>query len=192
MDADVEGCLLPTLLGNRAQARLQEGRTAEAAADCGQAITLDADNVKLLLRRATCHVALKQMDKARSDYEAVLKLEPNCAVAQAFVEQAEAKSRRERASSGHGNSDEVEEEEDEFDPYEILEVARDANAGAIKAAYRKAALKFHPDKHAEAGEEERDAAEAKFQQVSLANTVLSDPVKKRQYDAGARLRDVLK
>ena len=207
LEADVEGCLRPTLLGNRAQARLAEERYAEALADCHAALALDAGNVKLLLRRAAVHLALKDAVQARYDYAAVLKLEPSCQVARDFLERNDAaRKAKERAEHADGNYayggggggggsgcgyDEVD-EPDEFDAYDLLGVARDANAAAIKSAYRKLALKWHPDKHADADEAEREQAEAMFQKVNLANSVLSDPVKKRMYDAGGRLKDVNK
>lgn len=65
------------------------------------------------------------------------------------------------------------------DYYEVLGVARDADQKAIKSAYRKLALKWHPDK-AEAGE--RDAAEARFKQVNEAYEVLSDPETRARFD----------
>jgi len=63
------------------------------------------------------------------------------------------------------------------DFYELLGVERTANQGQIKHAYRKLAMKYHPDKNP--GDEE--AAE-KFKELSTAYAVLSDPNKKRQYD----------
>jgi len=63
------------------------------------------------------------------------------------------------------------------DYYEVLGVKRTANQGEIKQAYRKLAMKFHPDKNP--GDE---AAAEKFKAVSTAYAVLSDPNKKRQYD----------
>jgi len=59
----------------------------------------------------------------------------------------------------------------------LLGVERTANQGQIKHAYRKLAMKYHPDKNP--GNEE--AAE-KFKELSTAYAVLSDPNKKRQYD----------
>lgn len=65
------------------------------------------------------------------------------------------------------------------DYYDVLGVARDADAEAIKKAYRKLALKWHPDRHQG---EEKDAAEVTFKRVSEAYEVLSDPTKRAKYD----------
>ena len=64
------------------------------------------------------------------------------------------------------------------DYYRILEVARDADADAIKKAYRKQALRWHPDKN----QDNRLAAEEKFKDVAEAYDVLSDTQKRAVYD----------
>ncbi len=63
------------------------------------------------------------------------------------------------------------------DYYEILGVARDASAAEIKKAYRKIALKYHPDRNP--GDEE---AVARFKEASEAFDVLSDETKRARYD----------
>jgi molecular chaperone DnaJ len=63
------------------------------------------------------------------------------------------------------------------DYYEILEIARDANPDDVKKAYRKAALKYHPDRNPDNKE-----AEEKFKEAAEAYEVLSDTDKRRRYD----------
>jgi len=64
-----------------------------------------------------------------------------------------------------------------MDYYEILGVSRSASSDEIKKAYRKLALKYHPDRNS--GDK---ASEAKFKEISEAYAVLSDKEKKQQYD----------
>jgi len=63
------------------------------------------------------------------------------------------------------------------DYYDILGISRDADQAAIKKAYRKLALKYHPDKNP--GDEE---AENKFKEAAEAYEILSDENKRAQYD----------
>jgi len=63
------------------------------------------------------------------------------------------------------------------DFYALLGLEKTATQGQIKQAYRKLAMKYHPDKNP--GNEE---AAAKFKDISTAYAVLSDPNKRRQYD----------
>ena len=62
------------------------------------------------------------------------------------------------------------------DYYEVLGVAKGADAAEMKKAYRKLAMEFHPDRNASG-----DAAE-KFKEINRAYEVLSDPEKRQMYD----------
>ena len=68
------------------------------------------------------------------------------------------------------------------DYYEVLGIDKNAGESDIKKAYRKAAMKYHPDKFANASEAEKKDAEEKFKEVNEAYQILSDSQKKQQYD----------
>ncbi|MCV0383397.1 MAG: molecular chaperone DnaJ [Erythrobacter sp.] len=65
----------------------------------------------------------------------------------------------------------------EIDFYELLGVSRDADGGTIKSAYRKLAMKHHPDRNPGCTE-----SEATFKAISVAYDCLKDPQKRAAYD----------
>ena len=65
----------------------------------------------------------------------------------------------------------------ERDYYEILDIAPNASTKEIKRAYHRRAFQCHPDRH-QASEE----AHKKMQEINEAYAILSDPIKRREYD----------
>ncbi len=65
------------------------------------------------------------------------------------------------------------------DPYQTLGVSKDASQGDIRKAYRKLAKDTHPDLNPGNAEAER-----RFKEISSANEILSDPDKRKRFDAG--------
>ena len=64
------------------------------------------------------------------------------------------------------------------DYYEVLGIGKTASGDEIKRAYRKLALKFHPDNY----KGDKKEAETKFKELAEAYEVLSEPTKRQQYD----------
>ena len=63
------------------------------------------------------------------------------------------------------------------DYYEVLGLNRDASEGDLKKAYRRLAMKYHPDRNPDAPD-----AEDKFKEASEAYEILADPEKRHAYD----------
>ena len=68
------------------------------------------------------------------------------------------------------------------DYYKILGVEKDASQEEIKKAFRKLAVKYHPDKQGDKSESEKEQAKQKFQEINDAYEVLGNEDKRKEYD----------
>ncbi len=68
------------------------------------------------------------------------------------------------------------------DYYEVLGVAKGASEDEVKKAYRKLAMKYHPDRVSTLADDEKKKSEEKFKEIQEAYAVLSDPQKRQMYE----------
>lgn len=157
---------------NRAQCSMRLERYNDALVDFNRAITLDANYIKAYVRRAQCYLQLDMFDEAVRDLEHAYR-QDNSTENKRLLENAKCELRKSKRK----------------DYYKILGIGRNANQDEIKKAYKKAALKHHPDRHARATEIEQRDQEKKFKELNEAYGVLSDPRKKSRYDSGVDMDD---
>jgi len=174
---------------NRASALSNLRNHIEVVLDCTRALRLDSEYVKAYTRRASSNLLIndgdddaeKHCQSAIRDYEKALELSSSSSNNESTVEELKKKIRAAKVQLKRCK---------QKDFYKILNVARDASDGEIKKSYRKAALKWHPDRHSNSSEEEKSKAEKTFRDVNLAYEVLSDPEKKKKYDSGVDEQDL--
>ncbi|ATZ48273.1 hypothetical protein BCIN_03g05070 [Botrytis cinerea B05.10] len=77
------------------------------------------------------------------------------------------------------NNDVADEIPPQINPYEVLGIEKTASEDEIKRAYRKSALKHHPDK---APEHLKSDSHTKFQEIAFAYAILSNPNRRKRYD----------
>ncbi|KAH7294141.1 hypothetical protein KP509_28G058300 [Ceratopteris richardii] len=187
---------------NRAAASQALGHVTDAIADCSRAIVLDPCYVKAISRRATLHEIIRDYGQTCNDLRRLILLleareagsrSPKSAksASKSSVELKQARDRLERAMNEMKKDCTV-------DHYLILGLDFSCNSSDIKKAYRKAALKHHPDKAGqflakgetgddgslwrEVGDEVRRDAERLFKLIGESYAILSDPSKRAKYD----------
>jgi DnaJ family protein C protein 7 len=139
----------------------------EALKDINESIRLNENYVKALARRAQIYMDMKMYEEACYDYQQVKEKEPSFPGIKNLIDVAKKEEKKSKKR----------------DYYAILGVEKDANEIQIKKAYKKLAIKYHPDKNS-SSEEAQKLAEKTFRDVSDAYTVLSDPKKRNQFDNG--------
>jgi len=158
---------------NRGACNANLRKHQECVHDCTSAIELDDEYLKAYVRRANSNLVIggeKECQAAINDFEKAQSLasEDEYETYEEKIDEAKVALKRSKRK----------------DLYKLLDVTKDATDSEIKKAYRKLALKLHPDRHANSSEEEKSQAEMKFREVNLAYEILSDPEKKKRYDSG--------
>lgn len=142
------------ILNNRAQAYISLKEHDNAINDCNEALRLDPSYVKAQKIRAKAHGASGNWEEAVRDYKAVAESNPTERGIQEDIRRAELELKKSQRK----------------DYYKILGVSKDASEQEIKKAYRKLAVRWHPDKNKD-GEE----GDEKFKEIGEAYETLMDP-----------------
>ncbi|KAL2941973.1 DnaJ-like protein subfamily C member 7 [Bienertia sinuspersici] len=181
---------------NRAAAYQALGRITDAIADCSLAIALDEHYVKAISRRATLFEMIRDYDQAAKDLEKLVFLltkqaEEKSNHAGAYLPMSSVADLR-QARQRLYQMEEQAKKEIPLNLYLILGMEPSATAADLKKAYRKAALRHHPDKagqslaRTESGDDDlwKEIAEGVykdadklFKMIGEAYAVLSDPDK---------------
>lgn len=133
----------------------------------------DENYIRAYQRRAKYFQDNNQHDESVVDYETLNRIEPS--------QDTKAKLREAKRLQKISRRK---------DYYKILDVPRTVTDDEIKRAYRKKAMRHHPDKHASESSESRDEQERLFKEVGEAYSVLSDSNKKARYDRGEDLDEM--
>lgn len=141
-----------------------------AIAACNRAINLDAahgeSNLSALVARGEAYIALEEWQLSINDMQAAINIDGNSQEARQGLNKAEVEKKKSERK----------------DYYKILGVPKNADDRAIKKAFRKLAVQYHPDKHQD--QADKDAAEKIFKDVVEAHDVLSDEEARGKYDRG--------
>lgn len=158
-----------TIYLNRAIAYSKLKKNELALGDLNKCIAAKEDYAKAYVKRGEVHLALEYYEEAVRDFEKAKTLvsSPHEFNLGELLKHAKLELKKSKRK----------------DYYKILGIPKDtSDENAIKKAYRKAALKWHPDKWGNATDEEKKHADKMFKDLGEAYAVLSDPKKKQRYD----------
>ncbi|XP_076947651.1 uncharacterized protein LOC143619654 [Bidens hawaiensis] len=180
---------------NRAAAYRALGQISDAIADCSLAIALDPTYLKAITRRASLYEMIRDYGQAAKDLRTLVSF---------LTSQTDKPNELRQTHNRLYNIEEESKKEIPLNMYLILGVEPTAAASEVKKAYRKAALKHHPDKAAllvsrsdngddglwkEISESVRRDADRLFKMIGEAYAVLSNASKRSQYDIDEEMRN---
>ncbi|KAI9195311.1 hypothetical protein LWI28_013696 [Acer negundo] len=196
---------------NRAAAYKALGHITDAIADCSLAIALDGNYLKAISRRATLYEMIRDYGRAATDLQRLITLlTKQIEMASQFGASDRSinwASDLRQARMRFAAIDEEARKDIPMDMYLILGVEPSVSVADIKKAYRKAALRHHPDKAGqslvrsdngddgiwkEIGAEVYKDADRLFKMIGEAYAVLSDPIKRSRYDLEEETRNAQK
>lgn len=153
--------------------------------DCSDSLKINRTYLKTILLRAKCYSDLHNYKECIKDYKAALKIKYTIEIEIALKK---AKRDKEREAKRKFYEEKKYKRRKNKNYYDILGLDRYATAMDIRRAYKKLALKHHPDRHVNESESFRREQEGIFKVIGNAYEVLSDPHKRSRYDNNFRWR----
>jgi DnaJ homolog subfamily C member 7 len=169
------------LLCNRAACQMKLRNFQAAVSDSSQAIANDETYLKAYMRRAECYKEIggvEALDFAMRDFQ------------KAKTMAGEGTSTARDLDRSMRDVKLLLKKAKRKDYYALLGVHERATEEEIKKAYKKAALKYHPDRQARKSEAEKAVATQKFKDCAEGLEILSDPQKRHMYDRGMDLEEI--
>ena len=163
-----------TLLLNIAICQVKLDKSSDAIVSLNKAIKFNPKYAKALVKRGEVRMSMEEYNEAIRDFSDASEYDSTGFNVQAKLKDAQAKQKKAAKK----------------DYYKILGVDKKAQLPAISKAYKKLALKWHPDKFSSATDEEKTKADKMFRELNEAKQVLCDNDKREKYDQGFDLEDI--
>lgn len=191
-----------SLLADRGTAYLKLKKPQLALKDCEESLQIDASNFDALYLKARCLFDSEQFgetvsmletmnttdrqaqQKKRQEAETAARSKKMDEATRLYYEVVEIDRRNGRYRQLLREAKQKHHLASRLDYYSLLGVEKTVEDGALRKAYFKKSREFHPDKHANANEEEREQFNLKFQQAKEAYECLSVAEKRKNYDKG--------
>lgn len=148
------------------KASLRLKKADEAKQWCSKGLTIDSQNIDLLINRAEASMILEDYDAALRDYSTAHEYNPQ----------------DHRIIEGYNKAQRLMKMASRKDYYKTLGVKKTATKREIKKAYRQLAQIYHPDKYQ--GDMSKEQVEAKMSELNEAYEVLSNEETRERYDNG--------
>merc|ERR1719435_63338 len=190
------------LLADRAEVYFRMKRIGECVADCEASLALDQGCLAAMLQRAKCHMETEEWEAAVRIFERMNNRDRHNQQSKKKAGEAALKAgNHEEAHRLFSEACDVDKHNKKYrhllrdakqqhllvtriDFYALLDIEKDAGESEIKKAYFKKSKEFHPDRHANAEEAEKEEFSAKFKQAKEAYETLKDVEKRKSYDIG--------
>lgn len=175
---------------NRAISYTKLEKYENAIQDFTDAIKLELTYVKAYMLRASAYIkSQNDIEKAIYDYEKVKEIlseeryQARISITlDADQQKLLATEVNEKLKDTQSKSPRLNERRRSIEYYKLLDLETNATDVEIRKAFRKMALKFHPDRHSE--NDDKLKAQQVFREITTAYEVLSDPSKRKRYDSG--------